>query len=316
MKIDPRQLEVLAAIVDTGGLTEAAHRLGKSQPSLSRSVATLEQRLGTALFMPAKRPLQPTELCHRLADEGRRILLANAAASDVVAGYRAGKSGALRVGGTPIFMDGVISGMLASFQGANPQVRIDHSYGYAGDLTDRVLAGTLDLAICPLRATALAPGLQFDRMMPGHNVIACRQGHPLLVGRGLTEAALKHYPWIAPPEHSPLFQDMQQMLVALGNATFRVSYSGGGLSAVLSVLMGSDALTILPYSVVFTQRKRYALGTLSIKVDHPDRDLGLLYIPGAGRTPAAKRLRLFVAQQFETLAATIQHHEKQSLWRG
>jgi DNA-binding transcriptional LysR family regulator len=120
MKLDPRQLEVLAAIVDTGGLTEAAHRLGKSQPSLSRSVSTLEQRLGAALFLSGKRPLQPTELCLRLAEEGRRILAANAAAADVVQGYRAGKSGAVRVGGTPIFMDGVISGMLASLQAANP----------------------------------------------------------------------------------------------------------------------------------------------------------------------------------------------------
>jgi DNA-binding transcriptional LysR family regulator len=316
MKLDPRQLEVLAAIVDTGGLTEAAHRLGKSQPSLSRSVSTLEQRLGAALFLSGKRPLQPTELCLRLAEEGRRILAANAAAADVVQGYRAGKSGAVRVGGTPIFMDGVISGMLASFQAANPEVRIDQTYGYAADLAERVLAGALDLAICPLRADALPAGLQFDRILRGHNVIACREGHPLLIGRGLTEASLKRYPWISPPEDSPLFQDMRQMLKALGNAEFRVSFSGGGLSAVLSVLMGSDALTILPYSVLFMLRRRYQLGTLSIKVEHPDRDVGLLYLPGASRTPASRRLRGFVAQQFETLAATIQHHEKQALWRG
>lgn len=315
MKLDPRQLEVLAAIVDHGGLTEAATALGKSQPSLSRSVSTLEQRLGAALFLPGKRPLQATELCQRLADEGRRIGQANAAAAQTVQSYRAGKSGAVRVGGTPIFMDGVISSMLAGFQSNNPAVRIDQTYGYAGDLIERVQAGTLDLAVCPIRPETVPSGLQFDSILRGRNVIACRDSHPLLQARGLTEGDLKRYPWISPPEDSPLFQDMRLMLEKLGNADFRVSFSGGGLSAVLSVLTGSDALTILPYAVVFTLRKRYGIGLLSIRVEHPDRDLGLLYLPGQGRTPATQRLRAYVAVQFQNLAATIQHHEQQMLWR-
>ncbi len=315
MKIDPRTLEILAAIVDSGGLTDAAAAIGKSQPSLSRSIAALESRLGAPLFQPGKRPLQPTEFCLRLAEEGRRIRVASAAAAQAVQSYRAGKSGAVRVGGTPVFMDGVISSMLASFQAAHPGLRIDQTYGYAADLAERVQSGALDLAICPIRTRALPPGLQFDSILRGRNVIACREGHPLLLARGPTEGDLKLYPWISPPEDSPLFQDMRQMLAKLGNADFRVSFSGGGLSAVLSVLTGSDALTILPFAVVFTLRKRYGIGLLSINVGHPDRDLGLLYRPGPGRTPAAQRLRAYVTTQFETLAATIQHHEKHALWR-
>ena len=62
MKIDPRHLELLAAIVDHGGLTEGAAALGKSQPSASRSLRNLEARLSMALFVPGRRPLQPTEL--------------------------------------------------------------------------------------------------------------------------------------------------------------------------------------------------------------------------------------------------------------
>ena len=39
MKIDPRQLMQLSAIVETGGLTEAAALLGSSQPALSRTLS-------------------------------------------------------------------------------------------------------------------------------------------------------------------------------------------------------------------------------------------------------------------------------------
>ncbi len=315
MKIDPSQLEVLAAIVDCGGLTEGAAMLGKSQPSLSRTVAALEARLGAALFYPGRRPLVATELGLRLAEEGRRILQASGAAALAVASSRAGKAGAVRMGGTPIFMDGVIVAMIAGFQMQNPDVRIEQSYGYAGELSERVLNGTLDLAICPMRAEDVAAGLLFDGVLPGRNVIACREGHPLARAHAVTAADLLRFAWIAPPANSPLFQDLQRVLSGLGAETFRVSYSGGSLSAVMEMLAGSDSLTVLPYSVVFSLRRQYRISTLSIKIEHPDRRLGILSANGGNLSPVARRLRSFVLGQFETLAATIQHRERQQVWR-
>lgn len=55
MKIDSEHLEILAMIVDKGGLTEGAEALGKSQPSVSRTMALLEDRIGAPLFEPGRR---------------------------------------------------------------------------------------------------------------------------------------------------------------------------------------------------------------------------------------------------------------------
>jgi DNA-binding transcriptional LysR family regulator len=315
MKIDPRQLEILAAIVDSGGLTEGAASLAKSQPSLSRTVAQLEARLGTPLFHPGKRPLQATELGVRLAEEGRRILQAGQAAADAVDSYRAGRAGAVRVGGSPVFMDGVIVPMIASFQMQNPEVRIEQSYGYATDLSDRILNGSMDLAICPMRPADLLKGLRFEPILPGRNVIAARDGHPLLKAKSVTEADLLNYPWIAPPPGSPLLADLQRVLDDLGAMRAKVRYSGGSLSAVMEMLTGSDSLTVLPYSVVFNLRRQYRVRPLSIRIEHPDRGLGVLSAEGPALSPSAQRLKSFVTAQFKTLAATILHEERQSLWR-
>jgi len=120
---------MLYAIVETGGLSEGAEKLGKSQPSLSRSLSMLEERIGMALFEPGRRPLRPTELGLALATEGGKIYQAGRSSSEVLARYRDGKTGAVRVGGTPFFLDGVISGMLAGFQFERPDVRIEQVYG-------------------------------------------------------------------------------------------------------------------------------------------------------------------------------------------
>jgi DNA-binding transcriptional LysR family regulator len=316
MKIDPHLLEILAAIADHGGLTEGAAALGKSQPSLSRSMAQLEARIGAPLFLPGRRPLQPTELGALLADEGRRIRRATAAAAGAVTLYRAGRAGAVRIGGTPLFMDGVIAGMVAGFQSLHPEVRIDQSYGYAADLADRLATGALDLAVCPIHPDDVPPGLVFDRILPGRNVIACRIGHPLARRKGLRARDMARFPWIAPPVESPLHQDLQQVLAGLGPEDFRISFSGGSLSAVLGILTASDCLAILPYSVVFTLRRQFGILALPLRIQHPARDLGLLHAPGGAARPVARRLRAHVLSQFEVLSATIQHHEKNALWRG
>ncbi|MGV8987025.1 MAG: LysR substrate-binding domain-containing protein [Cypionkella sp.] len=270
--------------------------------------------MGSALFLPGRRPLQPTELGMRLAEEGRRILQAGAAASQAVLSFKAGKAGAVRMAGTPVFMDRVIVSMIEGFQAQNPDVRIEQSYGYAPDLAEKVLRGALNLAICPLRPKDLPEGLNFDTLLPGRSVIAAREGHPLLHGHAVTAADLQRFPWIAPPANSPLYADLQQVLSTISAEKIRVSFSGGSLTAVMGMLLGSDRLTVLPYSVLFALRRQYRVAALSIRIEHPDRTLGLLHAKYATLSPATRRMRSFILAQFDTLAATILHHERQSLW--
>jgi DNA-binding transcriptional LysR family regulator len=315
MKIDSRHLEILAAIVDRGGLTEGAESLGKSQPSVSRTLSQLESRIGSPLFKPGRRPLQPTELGLALAEQGRSILKADRAASEIVARYRSGHSGMVRVGGTPIFMDGVIAAMIAEFQQHCPEVRVDQSYGYADDLIARLGNGTLDMAIVPLRPERVPTDLGFQPILPGLNVIACRQGHPLTRRKMVTPDDIAKYSWIAPPANSPLYADLRRALASIGAEEIRISFSGGSLASVLSVLTGSDSLTVLPYSVVFMLRKQAGIAALSLKIGHPDRNLGLLMPPASAQAPATARLRAFIAAKFESLGRRIVQHQTDLRWR-
>ncbi len=316
MKIDPRHLEIVAAIVDEGGLTEGAEALSKSQPSVSRTISQLEARVGAPIFTPGKRPLRPTELGLALAEQGRKIREADAAAASIVARYRTGHEGLVRVAGTPIFMDGVITAMLAEFQRSNPNVRVDQSYGYADDLMSRLQNETLDFAVCPLREDAVPEGINFQPIMQGLNVIACRIGHPLARKRGVKLEDIAKYSWIAPPANSPLYRDLRHALKSIGVDDFQISFSGGSLASVVSVLAGSDSLTVLPYSVVFLQRKQRTLTELPLKIGHPDRTLGLLSLSDRISKPAAARLQTFVAGQFQGLANRIMQDQRNALWRG
>jgi DNA-binding transcriptional LysR family regulator len=315
MKIDPEHLMILAAVVDGAGVVEGAASIGKSQPSVSRTLALLEARIGEPLFDRTRRPLKPSELCETLAAQGRRVLEAQRAATEALDRHRNGKAGTLRVGGSPFFMDGVVAPRIAEFQMQNPGVRIEQRYGYAAELLPLLLDGVLDAAIMPVHRATVPTGLRLVHLLPGRNVIACRQGHPLLRKRSLALPDIGTYSWVAPPAGSPLYNDLKSVVAAIGLNDLRIAFSGGSLNAVLSMIAASDALTVLPYSVVFSLRRAFAIDALNIRIEHPERDLCIVLRD----EPAAQILRKFerfTKAAFLALEETILHAERKALWLG
>ncbi len=316
MKLDERHLIQLAAVVQAGSVTEGASLLGLTQPAVSRTLVMLESRVGEPLFVKGRRPLQPTPFGLALAEHGQVMLSTSRKAAELVNSFRQGKSGLVRVGGTPFFMDALISGMIAEFQNLNADVRVEQSYGYASDLRAAINADKIDLAVCPIDILDEGSGLEFQEVLPGRNVVACRATHPLLMRRKLDPRQLLDYPWIAPAPGSPLLADMQSLMLSLGATEIKVRYSGGSLTSAMNYMRATDALTILPHSVVFAFRKEKTITALPLKVPHPERALGLLYRSDASRVPAAEALANHIRDSFAKLKHLIKRHEQAVVWGG
>jgi DNA-binding transcriptional LysR family regulator len=315
MKIDPEHLVILAAVVDGGGVVEGASSIGKSQPSVSRTLALLEARIGEPLFDRTRRPLKPSDLCETLAAQGRKVQEAQRAATEALDQRRSGKAGVLRVGGSPFFMDGVVAPRIAEFQKQYPDVRIEQRYGYGPELLPLLVDGALDAAIMPVRRASAPPGLRLVHLLPGRNVIACRQGHPLLRKRNLALPDIGTFSWVAPPAGSPLYNDLKSVVAAIGLSDLRIAFSGGSLNAVLSMIAASDALTVLPYSVVFSLRRAFSIEALNIRIEHPERDLCIV-LRDDPTSQVLRKFERFTKAAFAALEDTILHAERKALWQG
>lgn len=182
-------------------------------------------------------------------------------------------------------------------------------------LARNVLSGTLDPAVRPLPEGEVPDGLVFDGMLEGRNVIACRIGHPLARRRTLRLSDTVPYPWIAPPRPSPLYHDLTAILREIEVDDFKVSFSGGSISSVRTVLEGSDSLTILPYSVLFMLRRHKSLTALDIHIRHTPRNLGIPSAADRVEPPAVRRFRQHLALQSKTLARAITHALQSPVWR-
>ena len=73
MEVELRQLRFLTAIIDTGTFTDAAARLGVSQPAVSRTLAALEDVLGARLLRRTSREVVLTAAGERTVARARRV---------------------------------------------------------------------------------------------------------------------------------------------------------------------------------------------------------------------------------------------------
>src|SRR5215212_4713541 len=72
--MDTRQLAAFCAVVERKSFSQAAERLGVTQPAVSLQVRSLEKRLGVQLLDRSGRRVEPTEAGRRLYRNAQRVL--------------------------------------------------------------------------------------------------------------------------------------------------------------------------------------------------------------------------------------------------
>ena len=224
MKHDPRHLVQLAAILDSGTMRVAAERLGTTQPALSRTVAMMEERIGTPLFERSRRPLTPTETGIELAALGRNIRSAVERADNLSQQITAGQYGIIRVGAPPFMCDHLLSRIIGEFARTRPQVRVTLHGDYFPALVRAMFNHQLDMVIGPFELLERPTGLAIERVLKNRNVIVCRPGHKLTRKKTVTAADLEAATWIGHSRTSMLASDLRATLADLGANRFNVAF--------------------------------------------------------------------------------------------
>jgi len=112
-------------VYETRSFSAAAKDLNLGQPSVSKSVAQLEEELGVQLFLRSTRGLAPTDAGHTFYEHATRTLREAELALTSVKGANAPLAGTLRVSGTITFVRQHIIPKLPLFLDQHPRLTID-----------------------------------------------------------------------------------------------------------------------------------------------------------------------------------------------
>lgn len=154
------QLITFATVVEHGGFTEAAGRLGLTQPAVSMQIRNLEERFGVRLVERVGKRALPTAAGRDLLPFIRRLREEMEAAAVAMGRHRAGQVGRVRIGTGATACIYRLPPILMALRSAHPGLEIIVVTGNTPDILDAVEGGSLDLALVTLPAGR--PGLSIE----------------------------------------------------------------------------------------------------------------------------------------------------------
>ena len=119
------EMEAFATVVDQGGFTDAARKMGISKSAVSKHVSSLETRLGARLLNRTTRRVSPTEIGLAYYDRARRVLNDAGEADALVTAMQSAPSGMLRVSVATDFGVNHLSPILGGFLHEYPDITVN-----------------------------------------------------------------------------------------------------------------------------------------------------------------------------------------------
>jgi DNA-binding transcriptional LysR family regulator len=281
--MDTRQLAAFCAVVERHSFSQAAERLGVTQPAVSLQVRALEKRLGTQLLDRSGRRVEPTEAGRRLYRGAQRLLqLEEQLLGEMAAEGEGEITGALNIGASTGPAAIVVPLLLCEFQRANPEVHVSLVVHDTHSVVELVAARELELGI--VGAARRHRSVGFEPFMRDEVIIACPPGHPF-AGRTISIDELRAEPLIVMQQGAGVRQVVEDALRPLGLRLrdLDVRLELGLQESVRSAVQAGYGVTFISRAAVESELAAGTLAEARVQGMEATREISLAR--GTGRVP-------------------------------
>lgn len=208
MAVELQHLRQVIALAEHGSFVRAATSLHVSQPALSRSIRTLEKRLGSELFLRSSGGVVPTDLGRLFIERARDLLrMADELDRDALGDKRL-RTGRVDVGGGPYPSEAVLARAAARFVDEFPGGRVRVLTRDWDDLLRQLRSRELDFFLAETSTLQREPDVDIEAMPASHpTYFLARRGHPLAASERVTAADILEWPFVAPGRIPPRVLD-------------------------------------------------------------------------------------------------------------
>lgn len=270
---DPVFLRTFVAVAETLSFTQAAGRLGLSQPTVSQHVRKLEQSAGRMLVSRDTRTVSLTDNGEAMLGFARSIL----AAEDQALSYFSGTAmrGRLRFGSADNLALTQVPGILRDFRQLHPQITLELTVSQSPVLLRRLQAGQLDLVFINQDPIALAPGEPAGRLVRRDRLV-------WMAHRSITIDPDQPLPLIVYQAPSLSRSSAIQRLEEAGR-TWRITCTVKEVNGVLAAVRAGIGIAAYPQSLIPADLTQAAASLAMPQLG--DVDFTLVSRPGAPHEP-------------------------------
>ena len=288
-RIKLQDLYILMAVVQAGSMRKAAAHLNSNQPSISRSIAELEQALGVPLLDRNPQGVEPTQYGRALLDCGTAVF------DDLHQGVKNVEfladptAGEVRIGSGAFLAASFVSGVVDRLSRRYPRIVfhlvVTQSDAPFHELSER----NVDLAIASLRG-GLVPDekFSFEVLYDDSSVVVAGAQSPWARRRSIALADLVNESWALPPPqraYGPLFVEAFRVngLDYPRATVFTIS-----AEARISLVATGRFLSIVPTFILRFPRRRPEIKVLPIKLSIARVPFGIVTLRNRTLSPVAQ----------------------------
>ncbi|HQS97466.1 MAG: LysR family transcriptional regulator [Novosphingobium sp. 17-62-19] len=288
-RIDPRALATFWRVCETGSITAAARVLNLSQPSVSSTIALLEQRLGVVLFTRSRSGIVLTREGEVLRQRAETMVRLLEAASNEVSHAARGVAGPLRIGGTPGALVSLLPAAVASLEEVVGPFALSVIERPDSQLADHLRSGAIDLAFVTTEIEACPADLV--------EVTAARDPFALIVGCrhddledlvSLRDVA--DLPWVLPEAQGAFRRQVDALFLNAGVPVPQNVIRCDSLLTTKAIVRHSDRVTVLPRTVAGAELTVGVLRAVTVREATFERSVGIRYLAQQELPPLGRAL--------------------------
>jgi DNA-binding transcriptional LysR family regulator len=290
--MDTRQLAAFCAVVERKSFSQAAERLGVTQPAVSLQIRSLEQRLGRQLLDRSGRRVEPTEAGRRLYASAQRVLAAEEhLLEELDADDEGAITGTLELGASTGPGGTVVPLLLCEFQEHHPDMGVRLTVSDTQTVVDRVAGRELELGI--VGAGRRHRGVAFEPFFSDEVVLACPADHRF-AGKTVALDDLKGEKLIVMQDGAGVRQVIEDELRKAGMRLrdLDVRLELGLQESVRSAVLAGHGIAFISRLAIEADLAARRIATARVRGLDPVREIFLARATGRSETRAA---RAFVA---------------------
>lgn len=141
------QLQYILAVAEYKNFTLAAQKCFITQPTLSMQIQKIEEELDIVLFDRSKKPIQLTEVGHKIVNQAKTIINETERIKDIVDYEKKNLSGEFRLGIIPTITPTLLPMFLKNFTVKYPNIKLIIEELHTDEIISRLKNGHLNAAI-------------------------------------------------------------------------------------------------------------------------------------------------------------------------
>jgi len=302
-RLKTRQLLLLAAMEEEGNVRRAAEVLGMAQPAASKLLKDLEDMLGVSLFDRTQQGMRATLYGEVMIRHARMVLSNLSHAHDEISALRAGLTGQVRIGTIAAAGATLVPLAIARIKQSSPLLQIWAHIETSDVLLPKLAQGELDMMVGRVleRQDQFRETVRYELLAAEPVCAVVRPGHPLEDIRDLTLRGLVNAGWVLHPPGSVLRHRFDMMFAQIGLTPPQNVVNTGNFLAIVSLLMHSDMMAVLPVEVARQYEGNGVLKRLHIELPCKMDGFGIITRQNQLLSPAAAT----VLETLRTVASEV-----------